>query len=231
MRKSQGGSGRGQGRKQDWGKRPESRISVPYKLAQPESKKALVEFCLILEQAGLDLPDFVAVLKNHGMSLISQNKAHQPHNKTQLYRMYSTAVAASFGVISSSDADGGGYEEVNLISQLITTPDRTILLEVTGNSMIDEGIYPRSILVVETGNTADKSWLEPQNGNIVVALIDEVDLTVKRFRRTDRGDFLEPRNRSNKSYKPLLIAGSDDEPLEGHKVEIIGIVRKVIQNV
>lgn len=229
MATSKGGSGKGQGRKSHWDEKPESRISVPYKLADDKQTKALAEIWSLLKQAGLDFPALLAILKSSTVNLALPRQAYS-NKQLEFYRMYSTPVAASFGVISSSDADAGGYEEVDLNTLLVRVPERTIILKVIGDSMIDDGIQPNSTLIVETCDTTKQLWLQPETGDVVVALVDEIDFTVKRFERTDQGAFLVPRNR-NKGYKPLVISNSNDEDLGGHKARIIGIVRKIIQDV
>ncbi|MBW4418086.1 MAG: hypothetical protein KME13_02510 [Myxacorys californica WJT36-NPBG1] len=244
MAKSKGGSGKNQGRKPDWEEEAESRIKVPFKLAQAEQKKALTQIWSILKHAGLDLSDLasalkqsgleltelIAALKNSEIDLILPSNNCYSKSKPRLYRIYSTAVAASFEVISLDDATAGGYEECDLTDLLIKAPERTIFLRVIGNSMVDEGIYPGSILSVETPDRSwSKSWLRIESGNIVVALIDNADITVKRFRRTDQGEFLEPRNRNSKTHKPILLRDSNCEDIGVREVEILGIVRSVTQ--
>jgi len=226
MANTKGGSRPGQGRKQDWGQKAESRIGVPYEFV--EQKKYLVEIFATLQYNGLKLRDVAQFLKNHGIDLIQQDGTESSLSFNS-YRMYSTSVAASFGVTSSVDAEAGGYEEIHLESILgIKSPERTSFMEVTGTSMIDDGIFPGAILTVETPNTtASKSWLEPQDGNTVIALIDGTDLTVKKFRKTDEGIFLIPRNRENQNFQPLQISSCNPKWTGGHEVKIVGIVRKI----
>ncbi len=226
MATTKGGSGRGQGRKKDWGKKPESKIGVPIELVP--QKKHIVEIWTILQQSGLELGDLARSLKNHGIDFIQQDITDSLTSSNS-YRMYSTSVGASFGVTSSIDAEAGGYEEIYLESILgIKSPERTSFMRVKGESMIDDGILPGAILTVEMPNTtASKSWLEPQDGNTVIALIDGTDLTVKKFRKNDKGEFLVPRNRENKNFKPLQVSSRDPEWTGGHEVEIVGIVRKI----
>jgi len=128
-------------------------------LSDREQKKALVKTWSILQEVGLNFTDLASRLQSDGINLLLQDESAEPSKNHQLYRIYSTAVAASFGIVSPSDADAGGYEEFELDSLLIKVPERTILLEVTGNSMLDEDIFPGSILIVETTNTTNKSWL------------------------------------------------------------------------
>ncbi len=95
--------------------------------------------------------------------------------------------------------------------------------------MIDDGISEGAILTVETSDTtASKSWLEPQTGDAVIALVDRTDFTVKRFRRNNEGEFLEPRNRKNQNFQPIQISSRDPGWTGGHEVEIFGIVRKIV---
>lgn len=228
MVNTKGGSGQGQGRKPDWGKKPESRIGVPFEVVP--QKKHIVEIWTVLQQCGLEFRDLARLLKNHGIDLIRQNSDNSSLPPSNFYRIYSTPVAASFGLTSSFDAEAGGYEESHLESILsIQSPERTIFLQVIGDSMIDDGISEGAILTVETSDTtASKSWLEPQTGDAVIALVDGTDLTVKRFRRSNEGEFLEPRNRKNQNFQPIQISSRDPGWTGGHEVEIFGIVRKIV---
>jgi hypothetical protein len=201
------------GRKQDFGEVVPSRISVPFEMAQRPQKKALVRIWQGLQEEGLDMTDLHLFLDRCGVKVI--------HAKSSwTYRMYSTAVPASFGAVTALDADAGGYEEVDLRDILLENPERTILLKVIGTSMIDEGIYPESILAVETPNTTHKSWLVPNDRDIVIALIDGSDLTVKQFRNFPKGSYLVPRSQHRKELAPRIV----DED-----VKIIGIVKAIIQ--
>ncbi|MDB5634513.1 MAG: SOS-response transcriptional repressor, LexA [Tardiphaga sp.] len=60
-------------------------------------------------------------------------------------------------------------------------------LEVHGDSMIDAGILDGDMALIQKNETAD-------TGDIVVALIDEEEATLKRFRRRGASIALEPAN-------------------------------------
>ena len=60
-------------------------------------------------------------------------------------------------------------------------------LEVAGDSMIDAGILDGDTVVIRRGDTAE-------NGQIVVALIDDAEVTLKRLRRRGNSVALEPAN-------------------------------------
>ena len=60
-------------------------------------------------------------------------------------------------------------------------------LEVVGDSMIDAGIHDGDIVVIQRCDLAD-------NGDIVVALIDDSEVTLKRLRRKGATIALEAAN-------------------------------------
>ena len=60
-------------------------------------------------------------------------------------------------------------------------------LEVAGDSMLDAGILDGDTVVIRKGETAE-------NGQIVVALVDENEVTLKRLRRRGNSIALEPAN-------------------------------------
>ena len=59
------------------------------------------------------------------------------------------------------------------LTQMFAGPDRFVL-QVTGDSMIEAGIHDNDFVVVRQCHIA-------KNGDIVVALIDQQDVTLKRF--------------------------------------------------
>ena len=60
-------------------------------------------------------------------------------------------------------------------------------LEVAGNSMIEAGILDGDTVIIRKGETAE-------NGQIVVALVDDTEVTLKRLRRRGNSIALEPCN-------------------------------------
>lgn len=89
-------------------------------------------------------------------------------------------------------------------------------LKVSGESMIDEGIFDGDYVVVEEKPV-------PENGETVVALIDGTRATLKKFYREDadgtRRIRLQP---ANPSVDPIILGPED-------RVEIQGKVRGVIR--
>jgi len=60
-------------------------------------------------------------------------------------------------------------------------------LEVAGDSMVEAGILDGDFVIILRGDTAD-------NGQIVVALVDDSEVTLKRLRRRGNSIALEPCN-------------------------------------
>ena len=74
-----------------------------------------------------------------------------------------------------------GREEINL-ADFIMNPDR-FALQVSGDSMIEAGILDGDTVIVKHQNTAE-------NGDIIVALIDGLEATLKRLKKLPDGMIL-----------------------------------------
>jgi len=85
-------------------------------------------------------------------------------------------------------------------------------LEVDGDSMIDAGILSGDVVVIQRCETAE-------NGSIVVALIDDQEVTLKRLRRKGASIALEP---ANKTYETRIF-GPDRVKVQGR---LTGLLRR-----
>jgi repressor LexA len=85
-------------------------------------------------------------------------------------------------------------------------------LEVRGDSMVDAGILDGDMALIQRNETAE-------TGDIVVALIDEEEATLKRFRRRGASIALEP---ANTSYE-VRILPPNRVRIQG---KLIGLYRK-----
>jgi repressor LexA len=85
-------------------------------------------------------------------------------------------------------------------------------LEVAGDSMIEAGILDGDTVIIRRGDVAE-------NGSIVVALVDEQEVTLKRLRRRGNSVALEPANRSYETR----IFGPDRVRVQGR---LIGLLRR-----
>jgi repressor LexA len=86
------------------------------------------------------------------------------------------------------------------------------VLEVRGDSMQDEHILNNDYVLVEKTKVA-------HNGDIVVALVEGTDATLKRFYREGDKIRLQP---SNAKMKPIIVAAANVE-IQGR---VIGVLRK-----
>ena len=86
------------------------------------------------------------------------------------------------------------------------------VLEVRGDSMQDEAILSGDYVLVERTKAA-------HNGDIVVALVENSDATLKRFYREGEMIRLQP---SNATMKPIMVPAASVE-IQGR---VIGVLRK-----
>src|SRR5713101_4848501 len=86
------------------------------------------------------------------------------------------------------------------------------VLEVRGESMQDEAILDGDYVLVEKTKTA-------HNGDIVVALVEMTDATLKRFYREGDKIRLQP---SNAAMQPIIVPAASVE-IQGR---VIGVLRK-----
>jgi len=138
------------------------------------------------------------------------NTLYTPDLSTPVSRpLYMAAIEAGF----PSPADDYIEGRLDLNRHLIRHPAATFFVRVSGNSMIDAGIFPGDILIV------DRS-LEAVDRKIVIAVVNG-ELTVKRLRIRSGQPFLEP---ENDQYAPIEITPD-------MAFEIWGVVTNVIHRV
>lgn len=101
-------------------------------------------------------------------------------------------------------------DSLTIDDYLITNKQATFLLKVSGTSMINAGINPGDMVLVEKGK-------QPKNNDIVVAQVDE-EWTLKRFYKKGDNIVLMPANPRFKPIHPknnLVLGGV-----------VVGVVRK-----
>lgn len=97
------------------------------------------------------------------------------------------------------------------INSMFSGRGNTFLLEVRGDSMIDEQIRDGDFVVVQPNE-------EPKNGQTVVALLEDGEATLKQFHREAKRIRLQP---ANKAYEPIYV--------DPDKVAIQGLVVGVLR--
>lgn len=103
-------------------------------------------------------------------------------------------------------------EYIDLNREIVRHPASTFYGKVSGDSMIDEGIEPGDLLVI------DRS-LEPDDGDLAVCCLDG-EFTLKRIHLTPGAIWLIP---SNESFDPILVTPDN-------RFEVWGVVTHTIKN-
>ncbi len=102
-------------------------------------------------------------------------------------------------------------ESIDLNREIVKHPASTFYGRVEGESMIEEGIEPGDLLVI------DRS-IEPDDGDLTVCCIDG-EFTLKRIRLERERVWLIP---SNESFDPILVTPDN-------RFEIWGVVTYTIK--
>ncbi|WP_406590127.1 transcriptional repressor LexA [Bacillus atrophaeus] len=97
---------------------------------------------------------------------------------------------------------GSPITAVENIEEYFPLPDRMVppdehvfMLEIMGESMIDAGILDKDYVIVKQQSTAN-------NGEIVVAMTEDDEATVKRFYKEDTHVRLQP---ENPTMEPIIL--------------------------
>ncbi len=116
-------------------------------------------------------------------------------------------IAAGSPILAEED-----IEEVYPLPTELVGHEPVFMLRIRGDSMINVGIYDGDYVVVQKQNTAT-------NGDIVAALVDGEEATVKTFHRSDTAVSLIPQN---DAYEPMIFRTG---------VEILGVVVAVLRRI
>lgn len=117
------------------------------------------------------------------------------------------SIAAGSPILAEED-----IEEVYPLPTELVGQEPVFMLKIRGDSMIDLGIFDRDYVVVQKQQTAS-------NGQIVAALVEGEEATVKTFKRTGNGITLLP---ANENYEPMVFTDG---------VEILGVVVAVLRRI
>ena len=116
-------------------------------------------------------------------------------------------IAAGSPILAAED-----IEEIYPLPTDLVGDDPAFMLQVRGDSMIDIGINDRDYVVVRRQNHA-------RDGQVVAALVDGEEATVKRLQRIDGRVVLRS---ENPDFPPMVFSGG---------VDIIGVVVAVLRRV
>lgn len=172
-----------------------------------KSKSGIHRIISALEERG-----FIRKLANkaRAIEIIQNNKNISPTNEA----INKIIEIPLYGKIAA----GTPIEAISNASSYIPTPTNMVnkgehyALEISGESMIGSGINDKDIAIIKRTTIAN-------NGQIVVALIDKTEATLKKFKKTSSKIVLIPSN-------DLYQAQSYDLPRVQIQGILVGLMRK-----
>ena len=172
-----------------------------------KSKSGIHRIISALEERG-----FIRKLANkaRAIEIIQNNKNVSPTNEA----INKIIEIPLYGKIAA----GTPIEAISNASSYIPTPTNMVnkgehyALEISGESMIGSGINDKDIAIIKRTTIAN-------NGEIVVALIDKTEATLKKFKKTSSKIVLIPSN-------DLYQAQSYDLPRVQIQGILVGLMRK-----
>jgi repressor LexA len=166
--------------------------------------KTLPSFAAITQLLGFKSKNavtaLVARLKLQGYVDSAPDKRLKPGKRFFERVLAESTVQAGF----PSPASGDKHDSLSIDEYLVERPSQTVLITVKGDSMIDAGIVPDVVVVVEKRQLANI-------GDIVVAIVDN-EFTLKTLAREGSEFVLLP---ANKAYPVIRPKG---------QLEIFGVV-------
>lgn len=117
---------------------------------------------------------------NHALELLTPNE-FEDENVISVPLLGKITAGNPIEAIENTD------EYFNLPAELVPKGKTVFTLRVNGESMINKGIHDNDIVIIERKNTAN-------NGDIVVAMNDENEVTLKTFYKEDGYFRLQPEN-------------------------------------
>ena len=181
-----------------------------------KSKSGIHRLVSALEERG-----FIKRLHNkaRAIKIINENEEENIHskksyNKKNLLEFDTAKNVKIYGKIAAGTPieaieNPEGY--MSIPSEMIKNTNQHYALKVSGESMIDAGILDGDIAVLEKTEYV-------KNGDIVVALIDSQEATLKRIRKKSNAIALEP---ANKNFETRIF-GPKRVTIQG---KLVGIIR------
>ena len=181
-----------------------------------KSKSGIHRLVSALEERG-----FIKRLHNkaRAIKIINENEEENIHSKRSYDKKnlleFDTAknvkiygkIAAGTPIEAIENPEG----YMSIPSEMIKNTNQHYALKVSGESMIDAGILDGDIAVLEKTEYV-------KNGDIVVALIDSQEATLKRIRKKSNAIALEP---ANKNFETRIF-GPKRVTIQG---KLVGIIR------
>ena len=114
-----------------------------------------------------------------------------------------------------SPAENYVEEDLNLNKYLIKNTEATFFIRVSGNSMINIGIFDNDILIVDRAGN-------PKNHSVVVASLDG-ELVIKRLSKNKSGRYIL--KSENPDYPDIKLQSDNDTVIWGVATYVIHKIR------
>ena len=180
----------------------------------------------LAHQLGVSRPtafEHIAALRKKGLITKSKGKARclrltlSGNQLLEFHKQQSIENDSGFGGYPLLGRVAAGLpteaiEDVDYISlaEVFGNDSQTFVLQVEGESMINDGIFPGDYAICKKTSHA-------KNGQLVIAIVDDNDATLKRFYRHDDHVRLQP---ANDAFEPIITTNCRIEAV------IEGILRR-----
>jgi len=157
----------------------------------------------------------IATVADHLENLVEKGFLTKDHNAARSIQLTPRFDERSFEIPLMGLVAAGYPIEAIRTNETIDIPrdmmgKNVFALKVRGDSMIEDGIFDGDYIIIEQTEN-------PRNGEIVVALVDNENATVKRFFKEKGRIRLQP---ANSNFKPIY---SDKVIVQGR---VKGVIRK-----
>jgi repressor LexA len=159
------------------------------------------------------LPDAMKISTGFNPRVIEGDKVDPPRNArtVEAAQVIELPLMGRIAAGVPIEAIADGSQNIAVPVTMLQGSGEHYALEVKGDSMIDAGINDGDIVVIREGPTAN-------NGDIVVAVVDGYEATLKRFRRKGSSIALEA---ANPAYESRVYR-DDQVKVQGR---LVGLIR------
>ncbi len=141
-----------------------------------------------------------------GIELINQDDSASSSSSREIELPVLGFIAAGQPIMAYTDPNA----TISVAPSLVSSKKRSYVLQVKGESMIEDGILDGDFVIIEESSTA-------HDGDIVVALLENGLATLKRFFKEPTRIRLEP---ANSTMKPIYAT---DVQIQG---KCVGVIRR-----
>lgn len=155
--------------------------------------------------------EHIKTLEKKGYLSKNNNSARDITPKKETRTIIDIPIVGKIAAGKPIEAIENFQENIAVFNPAIKNKKDYYALQVVGNSMIEEGIFDGDTVIIKKQSSAE-------NGQTVVAIIDDNEATLKKIYREKNRFRLQPRN-------PNML------PLFRNEVEVRGVVIQVLSNI